>query len=73
MPGFDFEPLAMDEDGDPANGAEFPVNGGGDLDGILLFVIGRGVSPDNPGSLAAPNWDGTAQDIAAYTTFVTVK
>ena len=73
MPGFEFDPINADENGDPADGAELRVLGDGDLDDILLFVIGRGVSTGDPGTLAAPNWEGMTQDVSAFTTFVTVK
>jgi hypothetical protein len=44
-----------------------------DLENILVFVVGRGIDRNNPGAAARPNREGTAQDVAAYATFVTVK
>jgi hypothetical protein len=66
MPGYDFETLWYDEDGDPTssqpntrNGKEYPVEA---MTDVLVFVVGRGVAGE-----------ATAQEVAAYTTFVTVN
>ena len=82
MPGFDFEPIRVDADNDPTTGNQQPtpfdgkellVKGNGDLDGVRVFVVGRGVNPNDPGGVGRANREGTAQDVAAYTTFVNVK
>ena len=67
MPGYDFEPLWYDFNGNPNdggapgtfNGKEVEVP---ELTNVLVFVVGRGAVGE-----------GNAQEVAAYTTFVTVK
>ena len=82
MPGFDFDPIRVDADNDPTtgnqqptpfDGKEFVVQGDGDLNGVRVFIVGRGVDPNNPGNWARPNREGAAQDVGAYTTFVNVR
>ena len=77
MPGFDFEPIAVDADGDPLTGVagkEFIVGDAPtETDDYRVFIVGRGVNPNDPGSATTPNREGSALDVAAYTTFVNVK
>jgi hypothetical protein len=78
MPGYDFDPIRIDQDGDPltsappipTDGKEVVLRGNGDLDRLFVFVVGRGQSP---GDASGRSFEGTAQDVAAYTTFVNVK
>ena len=79
MPGFDFDPIRIDADGDPMNGAppiitdgkEVLVRGLRDLENVAFFVVGRALSPGDRSANAAR--EGATQDVSAYTTFVTVK
>lgn len=83
MPGFDFDPIPVDTDPDrkPPTSAAGRTDGkdlivgarATDLTGIQVFIVGRGVDPNSPGAAGRLNRDGTAQDVAAYTTFVNVK
>jgi len=76
MPGFDFQPIRVDVDNNPrtslppaVDGKEFEVTG---LTNVAFFIVGRARSTDL--SSGNPNKrDGAAQDVTAYTTFVTVK
>jgi hypothetical protein len=78
MPGFDFEPIRVDADGDPTtstppnlrDGKEVIVEGRTDLDHVLFFVVGRAL---NPNDATMTGREGTTQDVSVYTTFVTVK
>jgi len=73
MPGFDFQPVRIDRDNDPrtppppSDGKEFEVTG---LTDVAFFIVGRARPPldNNP-----TRREGAAQDVTAYTTFVTVK
>ena len=78
MPGFDFEPVRVDEDNNASTGAPDGKEkvaggtgaGGVPLEDIYFFVVGRGLDPTDPsGALRA----GTAQDVSAYSTFVNVN
>jgi prepilin-type N-terminal cleavage/methylation domain-containing protein len=79
MPGFDFDPIRVDANGIPGDGAapnradgkETVIgNSRADLENVLVFVVGRGIDP----SAAVPGArGGTAQDVSAYATFVNVK
>ena len=79
MPGFDFEPVRVDEDNDPMTGApptptdgkERVVQGSGDLNGVSFYVVGRGASSASSGTNVV--YEGPARDVSAYTTFVTIK
>jgi hypothetical protein len=79
MPGFEFEPIRVDLNGKrndgaaptKADGKEALLGTGANaLNDITVFVVGRGVDQSDPAGVVR---SGTAQDVAAYTTFVTVK
>jgi hypothetical protein len=87
MPGFDFDPPKFDRDGipttpppydhdknpltpDATDGKEYSVV---QLTDVKVFVVGRGVSTGTAPNAANMQTEGTAQDVAAYTTFVYVK
>lgn len=72
MPGFDFEPVRIDADLNRTNGAPPNPRDGketvvSDVPDARFFVIGRGL--DSGGTFR----EGPAQDIAAYTTIISVK
>jgi prepilin-type N-terminal cleavage/methylation domain-containing protein len=74
MPGFDFDPIPIDTDNNPATGPggkDPPFFGSSktDLENILVFVVGRGIDPNAGAGILG----GSAQDVAAYATFVNVK
>jgi prepilin-type N-terminal cleavage/methylation domain-containing protein len=59
MPGFDFDPIPIDENGLPGDGKERLFGSQrDDLQNILVFVVGRGIDRANPGTAARPNRDG---------------
>jgi hypothetical protein len=84
MPGFDLDVVRIDGDASATNGAggyardgkeilagaPKSISGGVPLTDVQVFVIGRSLDPNEPsGALRT----GTAQDVTAYTTFVSVK
>jgi prepilin-type N-terminal cleavage/methylation domain-containing protein len=71
MPGFDFDPIPVDLNGLPGDGKEYAYGSSkSDLENIMVFVVGRGIDPN---AAVAGARGGTAQDVAAYATFVNVK
>jgi hypothetical protein len=79
MPGFDFDPVRVDVDGNRTNGAPPTPNDGKEflagaadkpINNALFFVVGRALSPSDA---TGRTREGAAQDVTAYTTFVTVK
>ena len=74
MSGYDFDPVPVDADDDPrtpaaGNGKEFLAGSSPDhLRDIKFFIVGRGHSPAD-----VRVYEGTSQDISAYSTIVGVK
>lgn len=74
MPGNDFEPVGFDTDNNPVT-PKVPISS---LTGALVFVVGRGATGNTSMNSGAPgnppaNLEGNGQDVAAYTTFISVK
>ena len=81
MPGFDLEPIRVDQVPGRANdGAQPNPRDGKDtvvpssstsFDNVQVFVIGRGLDPNTRTN--NPPRVGIAQEAAAYTTFITIR